>query len=134
LNYDILNRLGFILLILLGISCATTDRSGLLTEDELVVARKYVGEFMYYRYTSPSDYGWPNTVWIETTQDSVYGKISVYSRGCEFEPGERLYIRRSYESPGVYGYWIYQIENENNIWYKLSEFQNGNNVLAKSFR
>jgi hypothetical protein len=125
---------GFILLIVLGISCATADKSGLLAEDEMFVARKYVGNFTNYCYTGPHDFGWPNTIWIETTQESVYGKIPAYSLRCEFQPGESLYIRRAYQSTGIYGYWIYQIENENNVWYKLSEFQCGNNVLAKSFR
>lgn len=128
--------IGFVLLLILCISCATTEKSGLLSEDELLVTRKYVGKFMYYKYTDPSSYGWPNTVWIETTQDSVFHRISVYSQRCEFEPGERLYIRRAYQISDVYGYWTYQIENdkENKICYKLSEFQESNRGLTQSFR
>ncbi len=100
----------------------------------MLISRKYVGNFIDSGYTSPTSFGWPNTVWIETTQDSIYGTISVYSPRCEFEPRERLYIGRAYQSQSVYGYWMYQIENENKIWYKLSEFQDGHKVLEESFR
>jgi hypothetical protein len=118
------------------LSCATTEKYALLPDDELILTRKFVGNFIDYWYTGPNSFGWPNTVWIRTTQDSIYGKISVYCRKCEFEPGERLYIRRAYQSPGIDGYWMYQIENEkeNKVWYKLSEFQDGNVVLTQSFR
>jgi hypothetical protein len=124
---------GLLLLTLVSISCATTERSGLLPEDELSVTRKYVGNFLDYRYTEKARFGDPHIIWIKTTQDSVYGKISAYSRKCEFLPGERLYIRRVYQSPGVFGYWEYQIENDNKVWYKISEFQYGKKVLAQSW-
>lgn len=124
---------GFLLLMILSISCATTDRSGLLKDDELFVTRKYIGNFVTYRYTGINDYGWPQTVWIKTSLDSIYGTISAYSHRVEFMPGERLYIRRTHEATDIYGYWIYQIENENNVAYKLSEFQSGNIILAQTW-
>jgi hypothetical protein len=70
---------------------------------------------------------------VTTTLDTLYGKISVYSRKCEFKPGERLYIRRIFENTGVFGSWIYNIENENadRVSYKISEFRNGDKVLAQ---
>jgi hypothetical protein len=124
---------GLIFLTFLFISCATTEKAGLLPEDELSITRKYIGNFIDYRYTEKARFGDPHIIWIKTTQDSTYGKISAYSRKCDFKPGERLYLRRVYQSPGVFGYWLYQIENDNKVWYKISEFQNGNKVLAQSW-
>ena len=124
-----------LLLTLLGISCATTQKSGYLPEDEMFITRKYVGNFIDYRHTVPNEIGEPHLVWIKTTQDTICGKISAYSRKCEFKPGEKLYVRRVYHSPGLFGFWIYQIENdsENKVWYEISQFQYGNKVLAQSW-
>ena len=126
-----MKRSGFILFLLFIVSCATTERSGLLPEDELYVTRRYIGDFLDSRHTKPESLGSPHIIWIKTTQDSVYGKISAYSRNCEFVKGDRLYLRRVYQSPGVFGYWMYQIENENDVWYKISEFQHDNQVLVQ---
>ena len=136
LNFHFIKLSGLILLIIFSISCVAIEKSGILKDDELFVVRKYVGNFIGYRYTGPADYGWPNTVLIKTTQDSVYGKISAYCSICEFTQGEKLYIRRVYQSPGAYSYWTYHIENdkENMVSYKLSEFQEGNRALSQSFR
>lgn len=133
LKYHITRFAVLISFLLLAVSCATTEKSGLLPEDELSLTRKYVGNFVDYRVTEKARFGNPHIIWIKTTQDSTYGKISAYSRKCEFEPGDRLYIRRIYESPGVFGHWVYQIENDNKIWYKISEFQYGKKVLAQSW-
>ncbi len=124
------------MLMLLAISCAVRIKSVSLTEDELLVSRKYVGNYIGFRYAGPTDFGWPNTVWIKTSMDSLYGKISAYARVCEFRQGEKLYIRRAYESPGISDFWMYQIENdkEDKIWYKLSEFQGTNRHLTDYFR
>lgn len=124
---------GLILFMGIAISCATSNKSGMLPEDELFVTRKYVGDFLDSRHTDPGTFGSPHLIWIKTTQDTVYGKISAYSRDCEFVPGDRLYLRRAYQAPGMFGYWIYQIENENDIWYRISEFQHDNKVLVQSW-
>lgn len=121
-----------IILMVLGISCATTQRTG-ISGNDLFVTRKYVGNFVDFRAAEQPGFGDPHILWIKTTRDSVYGKISAYSRKCEFEPGDRLFIRRVYQSPGMFGYWVYQIENENKVSYKISEFQYGNKVLAQSW-
>jgi len=129
-----MKKIGFILLLVSGISCATSEKSG-ISEDKIFVTRKFVGNFVGYRHTSPANLGDPHLIWIKTTQDSTYGKISAYSRKCEFQPGDRLYLRRAYRSPGIFGFWIYQIENDNEdkVWYEISEFQYGNKVLAQSW-
>jgi hypothetical protein len=119
-------------LILTLLSCAVSRQP--IVEDEIVASRRYVGNFIRYEYASPNDYGWPNTEWIVTTKFGVYGRISAYSNGCRFSPGDRLYIRKVGDSPMADSYWSYQIENESNVNYKLSEFQDGNQLLARSFR
>lgn len=126
-----MKKAGIIFFTLFIISCATTERSGFLPEDELFVTRKYVGDFVDSRHTRPEKLGSPHIIWIKTTQDTIYGKISAYSQKCEFVQGDRLYLRRAYQSPGVFGYWMYQIENDNDIWYKISEFQHDNKVLVQ---
>lgn len=130
-----MKKFGLIFLIGLCFSCATSQKTGFLPEDEIFVTRKYVGNFVDFRHTTPNDFGEPHLVWIKTTQDSIYGKISAYSRKCEFKPGEKLYVRRVYHSPGLFGFWVYQIENddEDKIWYEISQFQYGNKVLAQSW-
>lgn len=130
-----MKKTGLLFIMILSISCATSEKSGLLPEDELFVTRKYAGNFISYKYSGPARLGDPHIVWIKTTQDSVYGIISAYSSTCDFEPGERLYLRRVYKSPGVFGYWMYQIENdrEDQILYKINEFQYGNKVLVQTW-
>ena len=127
----IMKKAGIIILLFFVVSCATTERSGLLPEDELFVTRKYVGDFLDSRHTKPEGLGSPHLIWIKTTQDSVYGKISAYSRKCDFSRGDRLYLRRVYQATGVFGTWSYQIENEKDVWYKISEFQHDNQVLVQ---
>jgi hypothetical protein len=122
-----MKKLGFILLMLSAISCATTERSGSLPQDELVVTRKYVGNFVNCSNTSSSSLVGPHIILIKTSQDSVYGNIPICARKCKFERGERLYIRRGYQPNGRTGYWVYQIENEkgNKITYRLDDREYG---------
>lgn len=116
------------------ISCSTSDRSSSdIDEDRLYVTRRYIGEFEDYRHTAPGRFGDPHLIWIKTTQDSVFGKISAYSRECGFSPGDRLYLRRRYVTPGIYGYWIYQIENDSSVFYRICEYQNDRKVLVQSW-
>jgi len=127
----IMKKAGIIFLLFFVVSCATIERSGLLPEDELFVTRRYVGDFLDSRHTKPGGFGSPHLIWIKTTQDSVYGKISAYSRKCDFSKGDRLYLRRLYQATGIFGTWMYQIENEKDVWYKVSEFQHDNQVLVQ---
>jgi hypothetical protein len=131
-RYQGLISLAGVLLLTFFSSCATTKDSGVIPEDELIVTRKYVGNFLDYRHTAPEKATDPHIVWIKTTQDSIYGKLSVLSRECEFKEGDRLFLRRKYVTPGVWGYWEYQIENDNNVFYKLSEFQHDRKVPVES--
>lgn len=130
-----MKKLGFLYLLLFVISCAPANKSGLLPEDELFVTRKFVGNFIEGVITPPERFGNPSLVSITTTLDSLYGKISVYSGKCDFLPGDRLYVRRAYQATGIFGSWIYQIENENpeRVSYQICGFQSGRKVLAQSW-
>jgi len=128
------NLLRFVLLIIIFQSCGIIKQTS-LPEDELFLTRKYVGNFIECRHTGPERFGDPHFIWIKTTQDSVYGKISAYSRSCEFITGDPLFLRRTYYSPGnLSGYWIYQIESSNEkVYYRVSKFQYGNKVLVQTW-
>jgi hypothetical protein len=119
-----MNRVLFIVGLFLLASCASVKQSG-SEEDSLILTRKYVGNFVEYRQHIPEKLGQPYLIWIKTTIDSTYGKISAFGERCDFKPGDRLYIKRNQVSPGpISTYWEYQIESDDKqVIYKLSEFQ-----------
>jgi hypothetical protein len=105
-----------------------------VTEDELLVSRKYVGNYMEYRQTGPKDYNGPNLIWIKTNMESIYGKISAYGKKCKFSAGDRLFIKRTYYSPGeVSGSWGYIIENDSSVFYRLTDFQHDRKVTIENW-
>lgn len=115
-------------------SCATTKQPA-VKEDTMVLTRKYVGNFIEYRQHVPEKFGEPYLIWIKTTMDSTYGKISAYGERCDYMKGDRLYIRRIQLSPGpVSTYWEYRIESDDNpLTYRLSEFQHDRKSLISSW-
>jgi len=116
------------------ISCSSSSKSeSALEEDRLYVTRRYIGNFEDYRHTAPPSFGDPHLIWIKTTQDSTFGKISAYSRDCAFNAGDRLYLNRKYVTPGVFGYWVYQIENDSSVFYRVCEYQNDRKVLVQNW-
>lgn len=105
-----------------------------LKEDKLLISRKYVGKFLDFRQTGPDDYNGPNIIWIKTTMDNTFGKISAMGKRCEFSVGDNLYIKRSYYSPGgVFGFWEYRIENDSSLYYRVSDYQYDRKVLVESW-
>jgi hypothetical protein len=103
-------------------------------EDELLLTRKYVGEYLEYRHTGPETYSGFNVIWIKTSLDTLYGKFSAYGKKCKFISGDRLYLRRDYYVPGgVSGYWVYKIENDSELAYKLTEFQHDREVSIETW-
>jgi hypothetical protein len=135
LNRKKMKKVRFLLLMIIGISCASVNKSGMLPEDDLFITRKFVGNFIEGVITPPEHFGDPPLLSITTTLDSLYGKIAVYSGKCDFLHGDRLYVRREYQATGVFGSWVYQIENENpeRVTYQVSGFQSGKKVLAQSW-
>jgi hypothetical protein len=107
--------------------------SEIVIEDEFLLTRKYIGQFLDYRHTGAETSDGPNIIWIKTSMDKTFGKLSAYGRNCEFTIGDNLYIRRIFYSPGdVSGYWIYQIENDSSLYYRLSEFQYDKKVYVET--
>jgi len=125
--------IAFSALCLLVMSCSVTNIS-ITQEDQIFLTRRYAGNFIEYSYSQPDKFGNPHLIWIKTTMEDTYGEISAYSRKCNFEPGERLYIRRIYSRSGsVFGSWIYQIESDiNRTSYTLSQFRFENKILVQS--
>ena len=112
----------------------TKKNSPVIEEDELFIIRKYVGRFIDYRHTGPETYGGPNLIWIKTSMEKTYGKISAYGKSCEFNAGDNLYIKRILFTPGgVSGYWIYQIENDSSVYYRVSDLQHDKKVLTETW-
>jgi hypothetical protein len=124
-------------LILTGViaSCSTMRKSSSLPgEGELIITRKFIGVLIDYRQTGPENYDGPNIIWLKTSMESIYGRLSAYGKKCEFSPGERLYLRRTYYSPGlVSGYWVYTVENDSSISYRATDFQHDKGVLIRTW-
>jgi hypothetical protein len=107
----------------------------IVIEDEFLITRKYVGDFLDYRHTGQDNSDFPNIIWIKTSMDKTFGKLSALGKNCDFTPGDHLYIRRIFYSPGDVsgsGYWIYQIENDSSTYYRLSEFQYDKKVYIET--
>jgi len=100
-------------------------------EEELIIMRKYVGRFIDFRHTGPNTLEGPSLIWIKTSMESIYGKISVYGKNCKFSVGDNLYVRRILYTPGgVSGRWIYQIENDSSAYYRLTDFQHDKKIFV----
>jgi hypothetical protein len=130
-----MKKLIFLLIIALTVSCGSVKKgtSG-LTEDELIITRKYIGVFMEYRHTGPENYDGPNIIWVKTSMEDVYGKISAYGKKCDFSEGERLYLRRTFYSPGIVsGYWVYTLENDSSVSYRATDLQHDREVYIKTW-
>ncbi len=123
------------MLVALAAACSTQRKSAsAITEDNLIITRKYVGDFVEYRHTGPENYEGPNIIWIKTTMEGQYGKISAYGRKCDFAGGERLYLRRKFYSPGIVsGYWVYVIENDSSVSYRATDLQHDREVYIKTW-
>lgn len=126
-----MKKLLFILLLFLVMSCVTVKE---VQEDQLILSRKYVGNFIEFRQTGPRDGNGPNIIWIKTSMENRYGKISAYGKKCDFSPGERLYLKRTLYTPGmVSAYWEYYIENDSTLSYKATEYQHDNKAHIETW-
>lgn len=123
-----------LILVAMVVSCSSVRKNAsAIPEDDLILTRKYVGDFIEYRHTGPENYEGPNIIWIKTTLEDQYGKISAYGRKCDFTAGDRLYLRRVFYSPGIVsGYWVYLIENDASVSYRATDLQHDREVLIKA--
>jgi len=131
----LMNKSLFVLVLVLTVSCSSSKKaSSGINEDELIITRKYVGVFMDYRHTGPENYDGPNIIWVKTSMEDVYGKISAYGKKCEFAEGDRLYLRRTFYSPGIVsGYWVYTLENDSSVSYRATDLQHDREVFIKTW-
>jgi len=128
-----MKKLLFLALIGVMLSCSTSNKSAsLLKEDELLITRKYIGDFLDYSYTGPQITGGHDLIWIRTTIYNTFGEISAFGKSCEFSAGDRIYLRPTKATPGNYGYWEYQIENDKSVNYIMSDYKYQNNVFVRS--
>jgi len=128
-----MKKLLFLVLAGIIICCSTTRKSSsLLQEEQFVISRKYIGNFIDYYHTGPEIVGGKDLVWIKTTVYNSYGKISVYGRTCSFSIGDKIYMKPVYTTPGNFGYWEYQVENDSSINYRVSEYRFENNVFTRN--
>jgi len=103
-------------------------------EDKLFLSRKYAGKFIDYRHTEPSTFSGPNIIWIKTSMESTFGKISALGKKCGFSAGDNLYLKRTFYNPGsISGYWVYQIENDSSVFYRLTDFQHDHKVAVETW-
>jgi hypothetical protein len=128
-----MKRILLLLLMGLSLSCSSGKKSySLLRSDEIAVTKKYVGNFIDYSHTGPEIFGGVHLIWIRTTQFNTFGRISAYGKECKFKAGDKIYIKRMYSTPGPFGNWEYQVENDSSIVYRLSNYRYENNMLVKA--
>lgn len=122
----------FFVLIGTMVSCTTVKRpSSVLRTDDFPITRKYIGNFVDYCHTGPEVFGGVNLIWIKTTLYTSFGKISAYSKDCDFSTGDKIYLRQMYPTPGPYGNWEYLIENDSSDVYRVSNYRYENNALVQ---
>jgi hypothetical protein len=125
----------FLLLILLPliVSCSTAKKSSSLAQEEqFVISRRYIGNFIGYSHTGAHIVGGKDLIWIKTTVYNTFGKISAYGRTCDFNVGDKIYLKPTNVTQWKFDDWEYQIENDSSVNYKVSEFRFENNVFTRS--
>ena len=114
-------------------SCGTTNKlSTKVQEEQMIVTRKYIGNFIEYYHTSPDLVGGEDLIWIRTSVYNTFGRISAYSKTCKFSAGEKIYLKPTYSTPENFGYWEYEIENDDSVSYKISDYRFENNAFVRT--
>lgn len=128
-----MRKLWFLAVFLIIISCTITKRSSSqLPEDQITLTRRYIGNFIDYYHTDSSIVGGKDIIWIKTTIYNTFGKLSAYGRQCDFSVGDKIYLKSISSSPDKYGNWVFQIENDFTVSYRVSEYRFENNTFTTS--
>jgi hypothetical protein len=99
--------------------------------DDLVITKKYIGNYIDYRHTGPEICGGTDLIWIKTTMTDSFGKISAFGKTCNFRTGDKIYLNSTYSAIRKTGDWEYEIGNDSAVLYRVSEFQYQNkNFIA----
>ena len=115
------------------VSCSTQKKSyTLLKENELFFTRKYMGNYVDHFYTGPEITASIPLIWIKTTIYANYGQLSAFSKECKFSPGDRLFLKCTYVTNGSFGNWVYEIENESSVSYRLNEYRSEDRMLVQN--
>ena len=123
----------FLILLSLTVSCRTTkESSSVLQEEQFMITRRYIGNFIDYSHTGPQIVGGKDLIWIKTTVYSTFGKISAYGKTCSFNVGDKIYLKPINTTQWKFDDWEYQIENDSAVGYKVSEFRFENNIFTRS--
>lgn len=113
------------------ISCSTTKK--IEPPDSMFVTRKYIGDFIDFRHTGPEICGGTDLIWIRTTMDKGFGKISAYGKSCNFSAGDRIYLKARFSAERITGNWEYEIGNDSLISYRVSEFRFENKSFIRTW-
>jgi hypothetical protein len=128
-----MKRILFFLLFGVIISCSTANNTSTnIQEEQFLITRKYIGNFVDYYHTGPEVVGGSDLIWIKTSVYNTFGKISVYGRKCDFTVGDKIYLKPIYSTPGSYGNWEYQLENDSSVVYRVSDIRFENNVFTRT--
>ena len=128
-----MKRFLFLNLLFLIVSCsAVKESSSLGQEKQIIITRRYIGNFIDFSHTGPQIIGGKDLIWIKTTVYSTFGKISAYGKNCDFKVGDKIYLKPTNTSQWEFGNWEYQIENDSSVGYMVSEFRFERNVFTSS--
>ena len=115
------------------VSCGTTKKStSSLQEEQFIISRRYIGNFIGYSHTGAQVVGGKDLIWIKTTVYNTFGEISAFGKTCDFNVGDKIYLKPTNATPWKFDDWEYQIENDASIGYKVSEFRFENNIFTRS--
>jgi len=124
-----MRKLNNLLVCILILSSCASSRPPLLPEDELVLTRQYVGNFVEYK-DIPQKWSYVNTMRIRTSTQTTQVLV-VYGSKCEFKEGEQLYLKRDYTTREIWGDWEYNLENDNGTRYKICQFDFKDKILVQ---
>lgn len=123
----------FLILLFLAFSCSPVKKSSsLLQEEQFTISRRYIGNFLGYSHTGAQIVGGKDLIWIKTTVYNTFGKISAFGKTCDFNVGDKIYLKPTNATPWKFDDWEYQIENDASVGYKVSDFRFENNIFTRS--